>query len=304
MNGKTIRIHLVNGSPSDILTAEIINWTGKVIVAPRSLLAELAKREEVKRTGVYCLLGPDPENPARDKVYIGEGDNVFKRLTAHDDDESKEFWTRCAVVISKDQNITKSHGRYIESRLIATAYQADRATVHNGTAPPLPPLPEPDIADMEYFISQMQLVLPVLGFNFLQAKPVVQPSGGSTITDSSPVFTYSPSGASAKAQEINGEFVVFKGSTARVAGPQGWTSYRGLREQLLLEKKIVPCDSPDFYVFAENVPFSSPTAGAVVVNAGNVSGRTGSWRVEGTNKTYQDWQEEKLAAAGGQLEAS
>ena len=55
------------------------------------MLAELAKREEVKRTGVYCLLGPDPENPARDKVYLGEGDNVFKRLTAHDDDESKEF---------------------------------------------------------------------------------------------------------------------------------------------------------------------------------------------------------------------
>ena len=54
MNGKTIRIHLVNGQPSEILTAEIINWTGKIIVAPRSMLAELAKREEVKRTGDYC----------------------------------------------------------------------------------------------------------------------------------------------------------------------------------------------------------------------------------------------------------
>jgi hypothetical protein len=56
------------------------------------LLVELAKREEVKRTGVYFLLGPDPENPARDKVYIGEEDNVFKRLTAHDDDEVSPPW--------------------------------------------------------------------------------------------------------------------------------------------------------------------------------------------------------------------
>ncbi|MFZ4083751.1 MAG: DUF4357 domain-containing protein, partial [Pirellula sp.] len=71
--------------------------------------------------------------------------------------------------------------------------------------------------------------------------------------------------------------------------------YRGLREQLVLEKKLVPCDSPAFYVFAENIAFSSPTAGAVMVNAGNVSGRIGSWRVEGTSKTYQDWYEEKLA---------
>jgi hypothetical protein len=112
------------------------------------------------------------------------------------------------------------------------------------------------------------------------------------------VREFFPSGASAKAQEIHGEFVVFKGSTARVIGPQGWTSYRGLREQLVLEKKLVPCDSPEFYVFAENVALSSPTAGAVIVNAGNVSGRIGSWRVEGTSKTYQDWHEGKLAKAG------
>ena len=50
--------------------------------------------------------------------------------------------------------------------------------------------------------------------------------------------------------------------------------------------------------FAENVAFSSPTAGAVIVNAGIVSGRIGSWRVEGSSKTYQDWREEKLAKAG------
>jgi hypothetical protein len=60
----------------------------------------------------------------------------------------------------------------------------------------------------------------------------------------------------------------------------------------------VPSDTPEFYVFAENVAFSSPTAGAVIVNAGNVSGRKGSWRVEGTSKTYQDWHEDKLAKAG------
>ena len=77
--------------------------------------------------------------------------------------------------------------------------------------------------------------------------------------------------------------------------------YRGHRDQLVLEKKRVPCDSPKFYVFAENVAFSSPTAGAVIVNAGNVSGRIGSWRVEGTSKTYQDWHEEKLATATAQI---
>ena len=53
MLGKTIRIYLVDGKPSGILSAEIINWTGSVLVSPRSNLSDLAKREEVRRTGIY-----------------------------------------------------------------------------------------------------------------------------------------------------------------------------------------------------------------------------------------------------------
>jgi len=73
---------------------------------------------------------------------------------------------------------------------------------------------------MEYFISQMQLVLPFLGFNFLQAKPVISHTGGVAKADASPVFTYGAVNASARAQEMNDEFVVFKASTARKEGPQ------------------------------------------------------------------------------------
>jgi len=124
----------------------------------------------------------------------------------------------------------------------------------------------------------------------------VSPTGGVAKADASPVFTYALVNASAREQEMNGEFVVFKGSTARKEEPQGWMSYRRLRDQLVSEKKLVPSDNPELFVFAESVSFSSPTAGAVIVNAYNVSGRRGSWKVEGTNKTYHDWYEEKLAA--------
>ena len=67
-----------------------------------------AKREEITRTGVYVLAGPDPENPSQDMIYVGEGDNVFKRIAAHDKDVDKEFWVRCVAVISKD--LTQSQG--------------------------------------------------------------------------------------------------------------------------------------------------------------------------------------------------
>ena len=70
MTGKTIRI----------LLAEISNWTGKVPVATRARRGQLSKREEVRRTGVYLVVGPDSDDPSRALVHIGEGDNVLKRL--------------------------------------------------------------------------------------------------------------------------------------------------------------------------------------------------------------------------------
>lgn len=119
--GKTLRIYLVDGAPAGMLTAEIMNWTGKVIVFARSQLGDAAKRDEVHRTGVYFLGGTDPENPLRDWVYVGEADDVLKRLAIHSRDERRDFWERTVVVVSKDENLTKAHVRYLESRLIHLA---------------------------------------------------------------------------------------------------------------------------------------------------------------------------------------
>src|SRR5215213_3376493 len=106
MTGRTLRIYLVDGSPTGVLTAEIMNWTGRVTVGPRSQLAAMAKRPELSRTGIYLLVGPDPDVPSKDRVYVGEGDKVLTRLTKHEWDESKDFWTRTVVVTSKAENLT------------------------------------------------------------------------------------------------------------------------------------------------------------------------------------------------------
>jgi len=94
VNAKTIRIFLADGEPTGILLAEISNWTGKVLVAPRSQLDQLSKREEVRRTGVYLLVGPDPDDPSRALASVGEGDNVLKRLLRCNKNEAKDFWQR------------------------------------------------------------------------------------------------------------------------------------------------------------------------------------------------------------------
>lgn len=293
--GKTIRIYLVDGTPTGTLTAEIMNWTGKVVVFAREQLADVAKREEAHRTGVYFLVGTDPENPIREWVYIGEADDVLARLAIHSRDQRRDFWERTVIVISKDENLTKAHVRYLESRLLQKARQARRAHIVNDTSPPLPALPEPDVADMEYFLEQLVMMMPVLGFSFLQASPRIETAPPAT--PESPLFRLTAGGVQAEARVIDGQLVVLKGSTARKEGVESWTSYRGLREELPQSGRLVEGSAPQFLVFADNVAFDSPSAAASVVLGRNSNGRI-EWKTADTGQTYADWQALRLKLAG------
>jgi len=68
-----------------------------VLVAPRSQLDQLSKREELRRTGVYVLVGPDPDDPSRALASIGEGDSVLRRLLRRNKNEAKDCWERTVV---------------------------------------------------------------------------------------------------------------------------------------------------------------------------------------------------------------
>ncbi|MEQ7845679.1 GIY-YIG nuclease family protein [Nocardioides kribbensis] len=169
MSGKHIELFLVDGTPGGLTTAEILNWTGQVLSAPRSEMSALVRRAELAGTCVYLLLGPDEQGGTR--CYIGETDDFKARLRYHD--ANKEFWRKAVVITSKDANLTKAHGRYLESRLIALAFQAGRVVLDNGTTPPPQSLPEAHSSDMDYFIDQLQIVLPVLGIDAIRGRETV-----------------------------------------------------------------------------------------------------------------------------------
>ena len=156
------------------MTAEIMNWTGHVITGPRTKLPELVQRPECDRTGIYFLVGPDPENSLRPLVYIGETDNVNSgnRLKQAQPPRGqgwqgflgKGMW----LVTSKDPNLTKAHVKYLESLLIQIATEVGRCQLVQRHGPRVVDLPEADQADMAYFMDQIRTVLPVLGFDFLR----------------------------------------------------------------------------------------------------------------------------------------
>jgi hypothetical protein len=298
MAGKTIRLFLVDGVSSGLMTLEVMNWTGKVLVLPRSQLAKAGSRSEARRTGVYMLVGPDPDAASRSMVYVGESDDVYQRLLQHDGDEDKDFATRLVLLVSKDENLTKAHGRYLEHRIIELTKASGRAKLVNGQAGSPVNLPESDRADMDGFLEQMQLVLPVLGFDFTQPKIDASSIADSPESESvSPTFVLSEVGVMAKAREIDDEFVVLKGSTARKQGVNSWIAYKALRDQLVQEGKLVEeTGDPDRYLVVDDIPFSSPSAAATVLLARTTNGRT-HWKVENSEATYQDWYTRRLNEA-------
>lgn len=297
--GRTVRLFMVDGAPTGLITAEVMNWTGHILKGPRSRLADILLRPESGRTGVYLLTGNDPEHPARQRIYVGEGDNISDRLKNHVKDASKDFWTNVTVITSKDGNITKSHARYLESRVVDLAKKAGRYSLANGNEPSLKILPESDIADMEYFIHQLQIVLPLIDLDFMRnVDNFLQISITATAMPAkkSPVFVAGKkSQVWARAVEDGDEFVVLEGSRATTKSDFVSNTYGSLRKSLI-DQDVLNADSdPDFLVFTKNFPFASPSAAAAVVLNRNANGRT-EWKVEATGQTLKNWQDDLISA--------
>jgi hypothetical protein len=301
MSGKNVKLFLVDGSPTGLIVAEIGNWSGVVLAVPQAELARLSDRAEARRPGVYILAGSDPERPGVQRAYVGEAENVFARLVQHNQRGEKDYWSRTALLLGTDGNLTKSHIRYLESRLIEEAREAARATLDNATLPNRPHLPDGEAADMECFLSHARLLLPLLGFDLLQRVPRIDDTGR-TSGDRDDVFELDSDDVRARMIPIDGEFVVLKGSRARKPGRPGWSFFVNLRDQLVEDGVLVDSDNPQQYEFSRDYAFPNVSASASVVDASNGKGRF-KWRHAASGRTLKEWEAAQLdAAAGGETE--
>ena len=270
MTSATIKLFLPRGDAKSLRTAEISNWTGKAVAAPRTELDELLAREELEKAGVYILIGNDPlTNAAR--AYIGEAEVIRDRLKQH---KTKEFWVSAIVFVSKDENLTKAHVRYLESRLLTEAAQIGRFTLEQNQAGGSK-LPESDREDMEVFLSRIRQLLPVLGSDILapitQSAAKAQPGG---------VLFCRIKGAEARGQRTANGFVIFHGSTAVLEERPSAESYPYVvaqRKQLITDGTLIERDG--FLVFIKDAEFSSPSAAAVVIHGGSANGLT-AWKTK------------------------
>lgn len=307
LRGRSVRLFLVDGIASGILTAEIMNWTGHVFASPRTRLEVALTRSELKRTGVYFLIGPDDEGSDIPKVYVGESDDIAKRIYQHNRDDQKEFWERFVAVTSKDMNLTKAHVKYLEGRILDQIIEAKKASIENRDNPSFDRLPEADIADMESFLREMELVLPVIGVDFLRKPNKQAGSIRNKLVNSGPatsvpslnsdavfVLENTKAGIRATASEIDGEFVVFEGSIGSLKEKVSFNEkLKNLRDDAFLTGRA-DLKSDNNFVLTEDIAFSSPSAASVFLFGTSRNGRT-DWALSGTNMTYGAWKDSLIS---------
>ena len=303
MPGRVLTIHLIEGTANGIQTAEIDNWIGKVIVAPRPELPTLLSQPELRGLGVYILIGDDPNQVGRKIIYIGQG-IVATRLNNQSTSNDKIFWdNKTVVIIGQGIGLNNSDCFYLESRLIELATKAGIAEVTNGQKPSLPYMSNPDKTTAENFLAQIQVLLPVLNIDyFIQPPSVTVPLGNSPLPIAkanpstvapSPRFAFITQSLAAEAELVNNRFVVLKGS---LANPNETASVgksnSALRSQLRANGKLVD-ETSGKWVFSDDVDFGSPSAAAAVICGFSIAGPQ-VWKIKNTQQTYADWQQSQV----------
>jgi len=295
--GRTIQLFLVDGKPTGLRKATIHGWTGLLFVSGASAFGDLTAREEVDRTGVYILSGPDPEKAGGTRAYVGSGNSVAERVKQSA--LKREFWETAITVTTSDDDLSKGHAEYLEARLIELTSQASRVTLDNGTQPDTSRrrLPEADVANMEQFLANLRIILPVIGLDMLKPQPravtqTTKPVEERTTGDVQFEIRHK-SGVQATAVEEDGEFIVLEGSEALTGTGYVQQSYGGLKEKLIGDGVLIP-HATDKLRFAKPWSFNSPSAAAAVVLDRNSNGRI-EWKVKGSKQTYHDWQQAQAA---------
>lgn len=272
--GRKITLFLIDGDSNGRIMGELSNWSGKAYKIPKNYI-KTDNRDDLNNVGVYILFGKDDNG--NNLAYIGEAENIKQRLLQHVG--QKEFWNECIVFVSKDNTLNKAHIKYLESRLYEITIKAERYLLDNNTKPTKSNISEPDQAEMEEFLDNLQLMVSTMGHRIFES---IVNTGESSAND---IFQISQKGLLAKGKPTNEGFVVFKDSTLSLQLGAVNASVISLRNKYVLEGVIK--EEGNMAVLTKDVVFSSASLAATLV-LGVSSNGPKSWKNNG--KTLKELQ--------------
>lgn len=259
---KTLQIFLPTGEPRGIRIAELTTRIVQAVLIPRSELAAAKLRPEIDHVAAYFLFG-DSEEAAKPIVYVGQTEDVRKRLDYHN--STKDFWRTAILAISKTHSFTQAHIRYLEWFCIKKAQEIGRFALDNDQIPSKPFVPEPMEADILDAFDTLSILISTLGY------PVFEPIFK---TDAAEQFFLRGKDAEAVGELVEDGFVVRAGAIARTEiVPSAMETVSAMRNRLLESGVIV--EENGHLRFTQDYLFNTPSGAAAAV-----LGRTSNGWVE------------------------
>lgn len=261
--GKVIELFLVNGTADSLVIAELSNWNGKAIKIPRIEVAD-CKRGDIEVPGVYFLFCKE-EDEEKDSVYIGESENLKKRLMQHIQDASvgkeKYYWN--TAVMFTGTNLDKALIRYLEDLLVKTAKEANRYRVLTKNTYGSTVLKESSEATMAEFFDNIKILINAMGYK------VLEPLADTSETEHGQLELHLEIGsARAKCLMTTEGFVVMKGAVINEKTGEKSMSAKALE----FRKKLMASSKVKDLVTTEDILFSSSSAAADFILGYSVSG--------------------------------
>ena len=263
---KTIQIFLPDGNPRGIKIAEITSRTVQAILSPRASLGLAGKRTELSNVGIYYLIGQGDED-TKSVVYIGEAENCKKRLSQHN--RSKDFWSTSISIISKTQQFTKSHIKYLEWLSIAEANKSGRFLVENGTTPQKPYITESTEADLIDNFDTIRILVSTLGYPLFEQVDK---------RDEEYLFYCKGRGAIGVGKYLEDGFLVFKDSTTAIEEVKSADVALVNSRKKLLDNGILKKEG-NYYIFTQDYLFKSPSWSGATILGRHTNGWT-SWKLK------------------------
>ncbi|MBK9577824.1 MAG: GIY-YIG nuclease family protein [Fibrobacteres bacterium] len=261
---RTIQIFLPDGNPRSVRIAEITSRTVKVVQVPRAHLEAACARQELANVGVYFLVGETESGLPQ--VYVGEAEECAIRLRQHN--KAKDWWTGALVCISKTQDFTKAHVKYLEWFAHQEILASGRFRIENGSIPTKSHVSESVVADLMDHFDTLRILVSTLGYPFFDR---IQPV---SVADR---LVCKGKKAQAFGEYIDDGFVVFAGGIANREFAASIDGYLIPIRNGLLEAGILEVADSETYRFTRDHIFPSPSQAAAIVLARTANGWT-EWK--------------------------
>lgn len=275
--GQTIQIFLPSGNPQGLRQAEITTRTVMVFDVPRSSVPEFLETAQANQVALYFLFGSATVTDDRVECYIGETDDVGKRLKSHD--KEKLFWDRALIAVSLTNTWTKAHVRYLENKAVVAGKDTGRYTIQNrndGFAAAYTPAPLQ--ADCDEFFETVSTLTATLGY------PVLRPMQTKQATAPDRLLHVRGMRDTTSGHYAADGLTVFAGTVLSDMRTQGSNRARLQAQRDTLEADGVLTRTTDGgLVFGRDWVFSSPSGAACII-LGRSSNGWEEW-LDGSNRS-------------------